>query len=137
MKKVYAINNMVEYLTNVKVGNASMVITFKNGFLTSNGFEPSTFTTSNPAVQYAIENSPKYKSGFIFLKAKYGEEEILMPTPEKEKSDNNDYPEVKNSQEAKNILAAEPYNVPLTEMSNKEAIKNKALELNVTFSNWK
>lgn len=134
MKKVYAINNMVEYLTNVKVGSATISITFRNGFLTSQGFEPCVFETENPVVQFAIESCPRYKSGFIFLKAQYGEVKKPLVV---EESKTTDFPDVKNSQDAKNILADEPYNVPLMELANKDVIKAKALELNVTFSNWK
>ena len=40
--------------------------------------------------------------------------------------------EVKNLQEAKEILKAEPYNIPAVKMPNPKAIENRAKELNVT-----
>lgn len=51
--------------------------------------------------------------------------------------EDNKFSDVKNSQQAKAILIGEPYNVPLADLGNKQAILDKAAELNVVFSNWK
>ena len=48
----------------------------------------------------------------------------------------NDFPEVKNSQMAKDVLMSDPYNVSLAELGNKAAILQKADELNINFPNW-
>ena len=47
------------------------------------------------------------------------------------------YPDVKNSQQAKDILMGEPYNIPLADLGNKAAIQAKAAATGVSFPNWK
>lgn len=47
------------------------------------------------------------------------------------------YPDVKNSQQAKDILMGEPYNISLADLGNKAAIQAKAAAIGVSFPNWK
>ena len=47
------------------------------------------------------------------------------------------YPDVKNSQQAKDILMGEPYNIPLADLGNKAAIQAKAAAIGISFPNWK
>lgn len=50
---------------------------------------------------------------------------------------NKIFPDVKNSQQAKDILLGEPFNVSLAELGNKTAILTKSEGLGVSFPNWK
>ena len=43
---------------------------------------------------------------------------------------------VTNMQQARSMLMAEPYNVSLSELQNKQAVRGKAEELGVSFPNW-
>lgn len=50
---------------------------------------------------------------------------------------NKIFPDVKNSQQAKDILLGGPFNVALAELGNKTAILTKSEGLGVSFPNWK
>lgn len=171
-KKRYAIYGMIEQSSVFPMGNGHIRVDFKHGSLTTAGIVPATYTTSNPVVQQAIENSSKFKSGIIkldekvFIKDTGTSEDTSTSDVSKETSGGteqtsaaanlgdpdpvadagnktdasenaNTYPEVKNSQQAKDILMGEPFNVTLAELGNKAAIQAKAGELNVSFPNWK
>lgn len=152
---------MVEWSTLIPMGKGNLRIEFVNGSITSRGIDPATFTTDNEAVQAAIESCPKFKSKKIKLVASYviGEvkepvvsvpDEVNASTSPAVQSENTEgaagenaeevagvFPVVKNSQQAKDILMEEPYNVSLADLGNKTAILAKAAELGVSFPNWK
>jgi len=68
MKKrnvIYGVSGMLEYQALIKVGSARLKVAFTNGSSNEAGRSPATYTTSNPIVQLAIENSKEYKCGFI------------------------------------------------------------------------
>ena len=67
----------------------------------------------------------------------FGSSDETATTNWESSGEDNKFSDVKNSQQAKAILMGEPYNVPLADLGNKQAILNKAAELNVVFSNWK
>lgn len=57
-------------------------------------------------------------------------------------ADNNtndvaEYPDITNAQEAKELLRKEPYSVNHQSLKTPEAIRAKAVELGVSFPNWK
>ena len=69
MKKrniIYAVDGMIEYQALIKVGSAKVKISFANGYSNEKGRTPATFSTKNPIIQLAIENSKEFKSGHIY-----------------------------------------------------------------------
>lgn len=123
---------MIEQSVVVRVGSGTMRVDFTGGMISSDGNRPAKYRTSNSVIQKAIESCQKYKDGVIFLFSMEGE---MAKEPEIKKPNMDDYPGVTNMQMAKSILMS-IYNVSMAELGNKDAIKNKAKELNVTFSNW-
>lgn len=152
-KKRYAIYGMVEQSCVFPLGNGQIRVNFQRGSLTTSGVVPATFTTTNSAIQQVIEKSSKFKDGFIKLDEEVlykdtGEEANLEVTNKEGNGDTSGsvhgdtppagtFPDVKNSQQAKDILLGEPFNVALVELGNKTAILTKAEELGVSFPNWK
>ena len=47
------------------MGTGHVRVDFRHGSLTTAGIVPATYTTSNPVIQQAIENSPKFKARII------------------------------------------------------------------------
>lgn len=147
-KKKYGVYGLLEYHAVLPLGGGSVRIDFRHGSITTRGIEPATFTTDNQIVQKLIEESDKFKSGRIKLigKTVIGtiEDNPASDKAEDAGTDNGEssqeyasYPDVKNSQMAKEILMGEPYNVPLSELPNKDAVLSKAESLQVVFPNWK
>ncbi len=155
-KKTYGVFGLNEYSTIIPCGNSHMRVDFTDGSMSVRGVEPAKFVTSNEAVQAAIESSDKYLKGKIKLLSKIelaqsveieskapespageaGSEAQESPAGEAGR-DLHVYDNVVNSQQAKEVLRNTPYNVPLSELSTKDAIKAKAESLNVSFPNWK
>ena len=137
-KKKYGVFGLLEYHAVLPLGGGSVRIDFRHGSITTRGIEPATFTTDNQIVQQLIEESDKFKSGRIKLvsQSMVGEVSEVAAKPVSV-SDAIPYPDVKNSQMAKEVLMGEPYNVPLGELPNKEAVMEKAESLHVVFPNWK
>lgn len=68
MKKqniIYGVVGMLEYQALIKVGSAKIKIPFTNGSTNESGRTPATFSTNNPIIQLAIENSKEFKCGLI------------------------------------------------------------------------
>lgn len=132
MTKVYEIRGVVETSRIFRIGRATIRCTFTGGSVNESGAVPAVYITSDFAVQTIIEASKDFKEGFIKVKP-IGEEVM--------KSDDvkitEEYPEVTNTQGAKEIMSNEPYNVPLADMPNKSVILNRATELGLKFPNWK
>lgn len=91
MKKkrvTYAVYNMIEWISVLRLGKAKMKIPFVGGSITPQGVIPATFTTENPIAQMAIERSAEFRRGKIrILKSKTlgGDVEIESnPEPKKE-----------------------------------------------------
>lgn len=64
-KIIYGVAGMLDYQALIKVGSAKMKISFTNGSSNEAGRTPATFSTDNPIIQLAIENSKEFKSGLI------------------------------------------------------------------------
>lgn len=147
-KKKYAIYGKVEMSVLIPVNNAKLRVNFANGVITPSGITPATFSTSDPVVQTAIENNRLYLKGMIKIEKsfKIGEVEVNDEKPVSDEDKNEkepesqssvkSYPDVKNVQSAREILIRE-YNVPITELQDKERIKMKSEELGIEFPNWK
>lgn len=70
-KKTYAIYNLTEKHTSFFLGKTRVQVSFTGGIVTKKGVTPATFTTEDPVVQFAIENSADFKKGTITLRSKY------------------------------------------------------------------
>lgn len=105
MKKrniIYAVDGMIEYQALIKVGSAKVKISFANGYSNEKGRTPATFSTKNPIIQLAIENSKEFKSGHIYkMHETKTEEEVYIesehvalqndePVNTSDESDNNE-----------------------------------------------
>lgn len=136
-KKRYAIHGKVEMSVLIPINNAKLRVNFTNGVINSNGITPATFSTSDPVVQTAIENNKLYQKGLIKLdkKWKIGEIEPLQNEVQENEDSYTVYTDVKSVQSAREVLIRE-YKIPLSELQDKERIKNKAEELKVKFPNW-
>lgn len=138
MKKriTYEIFGQVERSSYFRVGKALMRVEFKGGSINSAGLVPATFITDNALLQKAIESSDAFRSGQI----KRGKiDEIPEPcdvVPEKENDNKETFTDVTNMQQARTILMAEPYSLPLSELQTKADVKRKAEECGILFPNW-
>lgn len=70
-KKTYAIFHLTEKHTVFYLGKTKVHVSFTGGIVTKKGVTPATFTTDDPIVQLAIENSEDFKKGAIKLRSKY------------------------------------------------------------------
>ncbi len=152
-KKTYAIMNLAEKHTVFHLGKTKVRVSFTGGIVTKKGVTPATFTTDDPIVQFAIENSNDFKEGAVTLLSQYpmpGEVKIGRnepepptlepPTPPALKTElfrqatqelESPAPEIPNTSEqetteekADNLLAAE------TEDEEADAPEEKAQETN-------
>jgi len=134
----YEIKGAVERSCVFKINRAHIRLNFEGGSISSRGIIPAQYSTDKEIIQNAIESSPLYKSGVISKGDVYEtEEESDEEVTATDTASGCDYPEVINMQKAKEILMAEPYNVSLADLQNKEAVIAKAAKLGITFSNWK
>lgn len=134
-RKTYAIYGMVEQSVVIPFAGGNLRVDFTHGSLSTAGVTPAKYRTDNVLIQKAIEGCPKYKKGIIKLFATEAENNAkAAPAPAKQEV--TDYPNVMNSQAAKSILMSS-YGVPMSELGNTTAVRAKAKELGVTFSNWK
>lgn len=129
---------MVEQSVVIPFAGGNIRVDFTHGSLSTAGVTPAKYKTNNVLIQKAIEGSVKFKKGIIKLIETEKEQTVKAATaaPAPEKQDVTDYPNVMNSQAAKSILMSS-YGVPMSELGNTTAVKAKAKELGVTFSNWK
>ena len=70
MKKkriTYGVYGMMEYQTIIKIGRATLKVSFTDGSMTAIGQNPAKYTTSDFLVQRAIENSSEFKKGRIMV----------------------------------------------------------------------
>lgn len=148
-KKTYGVFGLNEYSTIIPCGSSYLRIEFADGSMSVRGVEPAKFTTSNEVVQAAIESSEKFLKGRIKLISSVPVSSVVVDISQKgtvaeesgtssssSSSSMDSYPSVVNSQQAKEVLRSEPYNVSLSELGNKADIQNKAKELGVSFPNW-
>lgn len=139
MKKIitYEIHGQVERNSYFRVGKALIRIEFKGGSINSAECIPARFITDNPLLQNAIESSEAYRCGQIKKgKVDVIEDESDKVIPQVDSVDNSAFPDVKNMQQARALLMAEPYMCQLSELQTKAAVKAKAAEKGVTFPNW-
>ena len=134
--KKYGIYGQSEYVALV----GTKRIVFKGGYSGTRGTSPASYTTSNEEEQHMIECCDKWFKGIIVLVEQWqeqGEEPAVAKAEDTAVIDQNTYPEVTNMQGAIKVLVSDPYNVSLTELQNKVAVKGAALKIGVNFPNWK
>lgn len=135
-KKRYAVKGKVEMSILVPVNNAKLRINFTNGIINADGIFPATFTTSDPVVQTAIENSTFFQKGLIKIEKSYKIGVIEEKKEEKEAEEEfHLFPEVKNMQSAREILINQ-FGVSLSDLQDKEHVQKKAAQLKIKFPNW-
>lgn len=140
MKKriTYEIHGQIERNCYFRIGKALVRVDFTGGSINSTGVYPACYTTDNALFQRAIENSDAFRNGEI----KQGRVEIVSmkndtaDTVDEKVSGFTVFPEVTNMQQARNILISEPYSCQLSQLQNKNAIKQVAAEKEVSFPNW-
>lgn len=142
MNKIeYGMYGVVERYTAFRFGKANFRVVFEGGSIGKSGVIPATYTTSNPIIQQAIENSDLFKKNIVEIVSKVeitdsGKSDNITLQGIDGQSDEKDYPDVVNGQMARTVLSGDPYNVPMAKLTNNAGIKQVAAEFNVTFSNW-
>ena len=133
----YEIHGQIERNSYFRIGKALVRIDFTGGAINSTGIYPAQYTTDNPLFQRAIENSDAFRCGEI----KRGRVEVIG----EEGGEAGEvaaeegvalFPDVTNMQQARNLLMAETYNCQLSQLQNKNAVKQVAAVLGVSFPNW-
>jgi hypothetical protein len=143
MKKkiTYEIKGQIERSCYFRVGKALLRVEFSGGSINSAGMNPAFYVTDNPLYQKAVESSEQFRNGEITIGAV---ENIDSPAASvctnavcADCDDNVAvYADVSNMQQARAVLMGEPYMVPLSELQNKAAVRNKADECGVSFPGW-
>lgn len=135
----YEIHGQIERNCYFRIGKALVRVDFTGGSINSNGVSPAHYVTDNALFQRAIENSEAFRTGEI----KQGRVEVLGEAgADKADASVQDVAEVvvqsdvTNMQQARNFLMAEPYNCQLSQLQNKNAVKQVAAEKGVSFPNW-
>lgn len=144
MKKriIYEIRGQIERNCFFRIGSAMVRVEFTGGAMNSAGIVPAQYVTDNPLYQHAIENSADFRNGVI----KRGlVQEIPEEGDDKATADSgsdetvameNVFPQVVNTQQARAVLMAAPYNFPLAQLQNKASVRAKAQESGISFPNW-
>lgn len=129
MSKVikYGIYGVVERIIAIKVGKATMLITFDGGVIDSAGVRPATYTTKNAFEQKIIEEHFDFKNGGIkVIKEQVVDDEPkVFETPESK---------VKTFQQARQFLIER--GVPMEVLQNKIAVMEQAEKKGIKFPNW-
>ena len=134
----YEIHGQIERNCYFRIGKALVRIEFAGGAINSTGIYPAQYTTDNPLFQRAIECSDAFRCGEI----KRGRVEVIedksdaAETPAESEVQCDVATEVTNMQQARAYLMAEPYNCPLSQLQNKNAVKSVAKANSVSFPNW-
>lgn len=134
----YEIHGQIERNCYFRIGKALVRIEFAGGAINSTGIYPAQYTTDNPLFQRAIECSDAFRCGEI----KRGRVEVIedksnaAETPAEPEVQCDVATEVTNMQQARAYLMAEPYNCPLSQLQNKNAVKSVAKANSVSFPNW-
>lgn len=101
--KTYGISGLSEWHGKLKAGTLEVSVSFTGGTASPSGAQPAYFMTRDPIVQFVVENSKEFKSGFIALvmQQDVAGEHPRMAVPKKS-------PVVKSSEEGIESSDAEP-----------------------------
>lgn len=137
MRKTYKIKGYKLYVISVKVGNSCRSCRFETtGRLGANG---AIYTSHSEEEQDAIENSPLFKRGVIFIYSTDGGEKETAVSSDDTTADGREVKalsRVKTLQSAINILVNQ-YGVDADEIQEYEQVMAKAEELGISFPNVK
>lgn len=61
----YGVYGLIDWRARIPLGPARLTVTFSGGALTKYGTSPAEFTTSDPFIQRAVEDSEYFRSGRI------------------------------------------------------------------------
>lgn len=65
--KTYGVPGLTEWHGKVKAGSIEVAVSFTGGTASPSGAQPAYFMTKDPIVQFVVENSKEFKTGFIIL----------------------------------------------------------------------
>lgn len=126
-QKVYGAYNMTEWEMLLPVAGRIMKIPFSGGTISGTGIRPATFTTQNEIIQFALENSLRFKNGKVQL---IDETEIEEPKAESEETqetstDNEDAADNFTEVEVGSLEEAVDYLVSNFDDANKQQLRSK------------
>lgn len=111
-KTTYGVYGLIEWGARIPFGKGCVQISFSGGSKTPNGIIPATYTTDNPVIQLAIEQSPDFRAGKI-------RSVRTIPLNEEIRVHTNPAPEQASSVAAQRQFRAE--GVPVPEIPSPEA----------------
>lgn len=126
-QKVYGAYNMTEWEMLLPVAGRILKIPFSGGTISGTGIRPATFTTQNEIIQFALENSLRFKNGKVQL---IDESEIEEPKAESEETqetstDNEDIAGNFTEVEVSSLEEAVDYLVSNFDDANKQQLRSK------------
>lgn len=126
-QKVYGAYNMTEWEMLLPVAGRILKIPFSGGTISGTGIRPATFTTQNEIIQFALENSLRFKNGKVQL---IDESEIEEPKAESEETqetstDNEDVADNFTEVEVGSLEEAVDYLVSNFDDANKQQLRSK------------
>ncbi len=125
-RKIY-ISPYFHYMTYIEVAGKTQIVEFKGGVAYGNYQRKGTFTTSDEALQEAIEKDARFGKEILLHQSLEGEESSpLVATPILEEVRG-----IVNLQEAREYLKGR--GVPYQSLSSAAAVERKAVEFGVTF----
>lgn len=65
--KTYGVPGLTEWHGKVRAGSIEVSVSFTGGTASPSGAQPAYYMTKDPIVQFVIENSKEFKSGFIIV----------------------------------------------------------------------
>lgn len=153
MIKRYGYRGIVEKVVFFKHPkyNIGKRVLFTGGAVNEDRVVPAEYSTNDKFTQMLIEMSELFQSGRIKVTGKFYEISDLKTEKKGNKTDAQTgsgvptdkinaetvvYENVRNLTDAKLLLGADPYNLSPDEMRNKDIVKAKARELNISFPNW-
>ncbi len=125
-RKIY-ISPYFHYMTYIEVAGKTHIVEFKGGISYGNYTRKGTFTTSNTALQEAIESDPRFGKEILLAKSiESDEQSTLAATPTVEEVHG-----ITNLQEARDYLKGR--GVAYQSLTSAAAVERKAAEYGVTF----
>lgn len=127
-RKTYAMPGVTENSVIIKMMGSHVRVNFRDGFNDGGRIAPATFTTDNPIVQIAIENSDYYKLGKIVV------HRVIEEAQQTDDAPSAEFPSVKTDQAAR-VMLMRRYNVPIGRLQDRGSILAAAKEVGVSFPN--
>jgi len=133
-QKTYGVFGLMEWEILASVGKRTMKLLFKGGLTTRMGVTPATYTTANPIVQLAIENTAYYRSGRIKVIRTVEREDSSVAASVAATSEKSAVQTVKVAcvDDARDYLVLH-HNVPQSKLRTKAAIIEQAALAGVSF----